>query len=88
MNEEYLLKIGEVITFCNGHIYYGSPCNCQGTVSLDLEQTATDPASHVIFIGRTGVAASSDYFCPLFCLEREVEPYNYRLCCVMENTEI
>ena len=22
MNEDYLLKIGEVITFCNGHIYY------------------------------------------------------------------
>ena len=21
MNEDYLLKIGEVITFCNGHIY-------------------------------------------------------------------
>ena len=27
INEEYLLKIGEVIiTFCNGNIYYGSPC--------------------------------------------------------------
>ena len=22
MNEDYLLKIGEVITFCNGHMYY------------------------------------------------------------------
>ena len=22
MNEDYLLKIGEVIIFCNGHIYY------------------------------------------------------------------
>ena len=22
MNEDYLLKIGEVITFCNGRIYY------------------------------------------------------------------
>ena len=22
MNQDYLLKIGEVITFCNGHIYY------------------------------------------------------------------
>ena len=22
MNEDYLLRIGEVITFCNGHIYY------------------------------------------------------------------
>ena len=22
MNEDYLLKIGEVITFYNGHIYY------------------------------------------------------------------
>ena len=25
-NEDYLLKIGEVITFCNGPKYYGSPC--------------------------------------------------------------
>ena len=22
MDEDYLLKIGEVIIFCNGHIYY------------------------------------------------------------------
>ena len=22
MNEDYLLTIGEVITFCNGHTYY------------------------------------------------------------------
>ena len=26
INEDYLLKIGEVMTFCNGHIYYGSSC--------------------------------------------------------------
>ena len=36
INEEYLLKIGEVITFCNGHIYYGSPCISQYNVKSTL----------------------------------------------------
>ena len=29
---EYLLNISEVITFCNGHIYYGSPCIWKGKI--------------------------------------------------------
>ena len=26
------MKIGEVITFCNGHIYYGSPCTSRWNI--------------------------------------------------------
>ena len=32
--QEYLLKIGEVITFSNGHIYYGSPCSYMKLMSF------------------------------------------------------
>ena len=28
INEDYPLKIGEVITICNGIIYYETPCVC------------------------------------------------------------
>ena len=38
INENYLLKIGQVITFCNGHIYYGSPCI---TVKIQYNNTQT-----------------------------------------------
>ena len=32
IDEEYLSKIGKVMTFCNGIIYYGTPC----TIIFDL----------------------------------------------------
>ena len=33
INEDYLLKTGEVITFCNGIIYYETPCMFFKTIS-------------------------------------------------------